>query len=693
MDGVIDTIQDIITKPGNAPPQMSDKKGKSPFIDGDIDEAAIASEVKREWNRRREERVTRELQWQLNREFLNGNQYCDINTITRTIEETPFIYDDEERETFNLIAPKIEARLAKLNKAKPALLVRPASDSHSDISTAKVSTKVLRGTYLEVGMQDQLKTANAWAEQCSVVFHKTVWNPHFGRIIGSDAQGDIHEGAVQEIVVPAFEVYPETEFKEHIMDNLSIIHAKPYRIHEIENLYGITIKGRTVDVYNLENSRIATGGMGYTATIQRYTRGRLQDAEVVIEMTYLSCKKYPRGKLITVVGDRVVVYMDNPWIDNDGNPYHPFTKQTCIRDPGNFWGRTIIERLIPLQRRYNALKNRIHEYINKTSVPAWTVELDTLIDKDSIRHNGIRAGDIIERQPGSAPPTALQMPQIGYDALNEDQRIRDLMTEISGVSDFAAQSQAPSGTPGVSLELIKQQDDSRTSLTSENIEIAAKEVGKHWLWLYKQHMKVPRMMKVVGDEYTLSYIMEWTQNDLTSFDVVLETEDLLTTSVANRRQQVIYLLSQGLFHDPVTKQIIPSMRQKLFEMFDLGNWEEAVSLENIHIRRANEENTKFKAGMVPQINPLDQDDLHVREHTRYALTTEFEDLASQFPEVRQFMFEHIGLHQMAQQQKLMTGQPMAQPMMPQQGQPQMLSQMQPQMQQAQTPPTTAPIGG
>ena len=640
------------------------KKGdRSPFVDSDIDEAAVAFQIRRDWEKRRESRVVRELQWQLNREFLCGNQYCDINPVVRKVEEIPFNYDDEEREVFNLIAPKIEARLARLNRAKPTLVVVPSSDSQQDISTAKISTKIVRGTYKETNMQEHFRTANAWAELCSVAFHKDVWNPKLGRIVAQEEDEVFHEGKIMHLVVPAFEIYPESEFKESIEEQKSIIHAKPFKVSEIEELYDIQVPGRTVDVYNLENSRISTGGMGYTASIQRYVRGAMDESEVVLECSYLPCKKYPKGKLITVVGDRVVVYIDHPWLDHEGNPYHPFTKQVCIRDPGCFWGRTIIERMIPVQRRYNALKNRTHEFLNRTTLPAWEYESGSIVNIDDLMMTGIRAGDLIERQPGMQGLKPLAMPQVSYDAINEEVKLRELFTEISGVSEFSSQSFVKSGTPGIGVEQIKQQDDTRASLTSENIEFAAVSIGKKWLWLYKQFVETPRIMKVEGEDHTLPYVVDWFESDLTSFDVTLETEDLLTTSLSQKRQQVIFLLSQGLFHDPSTKQLLPEMRAKLFTMFDLGNWEDAVSLDKTHIRRAAEENLRFKQGMVPQVNSLDQHSLHLTEHTRFALTTEFEDLANENPMLREFLMEHMQVHRTAiaqEQQAIMQQQMMQQ---------------------------------
>ena len=46
----------------------------------------------------------------------------------------------------------------------------------------------------------------------------------------------------------------------------------------------------------------------------------------------------------------------------------PLTRQVCIEHPGCFWGISIIERLIPIQRRYNAVKNRKQEYLNRITI-------------------------------------------------------------------------------------------------------------------------------------------------------------------------------------------------------------------------------------------------------------------------------------------------------------------------------------
>lgn len=636
------------------------------YMDGTVkDEDVIVSEIKKEHERRREDRIPFELQWQLNTEFLNGNQYCDINEVTRQIDETPFAYDDEEREVFNVIAMKIEARQAKLSKAKPSLMVRPASDTDEDVSTALISTKIVKGTYNEIKMQEHFNDSTAWCETVGTVLHKDVWDPKMGRLIMRKGEGEWREGGIVHTVVPALEIYPESPFKEYVEQQRSIFHVRPMDVEEIEEVWGIKLPGREMDVYNLENSRISTGGLGYTASVQRYTKGRMRNAELVIEATYLPCKKYPKGKLITVVGDKLAVYMDLPWlVGDDFRPSHPFTKQVCIRRPGCFWGRTVVERLIPVQRRFNALKNKKQEYINRIVLPVWFAEQDSLIYREEIAQTGLRPGEIVEYRQGTKKPEAGDPPQLPASLIREEAELLQLFTTISGVSDFSSQSKVSPGTPGIVAELIRQQDDSRASLTSENIEIAAKEIGRKWLRLYKTFVSTPRVTRMVGNDFNRVHIMRWSVNDITSYDVTLETEDLLNTTMAQRRNMAMLMMDKGLLNDPETGKVDKKIRLKMFELFEMGNWESAVSDDSIHERRADDENQSFLEGMMPMVNPLDDDPLHIKRHSRFFLSQEFEDFAKNNPGIKKYVLQHIDLHKQAQinkaleeQQRLMALQP------------------------------------
>ena len=57
----------------------------------------VVGRIKEEFEKRREERRPFELQWRLNQNFLQGNQYCDILSQTGEVVDFPASYDWEMR--------------------------------------------------------------------------------------------------------------------------------------------------------------------------------------------------------------------------------------------------------------------------------------------------------------------------------------------------------------------------------------------------------------------------------------------------------------------------------------------------------------------------------------------------------------------------------------------------------------------
>lgn len=63
----------------------------------------------------------------------------------------------------------------------------------------------------------------------------------------------------------------------------------------------------------------------------------------------------------------------------------------------------LVSRLIPLQRAYNAIKNREFEYINRISLGVLYVEDDS-VDIDELREDGVSGGRVIVYRQDANPP-------------------------------------------------------------------------------------------------------------------------------------------------------------------------------------------------------------------------------------------------------------------------------------------------
>lgn len=87
----------------------------------------LVAEVQADFKRRQEERRAIERGWQLNMNFLSGNQYCDVNSLGEIESDTGGYYWQEKR-VFNHIAPTVDTRCCKLTGIRPKLAVRAASE-------------------------------------------------------------------------------------------------------------------------------------------------------------------------------------------------------------------------------------------------------------------------------------------------------------------------------------------------------------------------------------------------------------------------------------------------------------------------------------------------------------------------------------------------------------------------------------
>lgn len=621
--------------------------------------------VKNEFERRRQEKLPNELQWQLNVNFLSGNQYCDINLETSSVLEIPKLYWYQEREVYNQIAAIVETRLSKLGRVDPSLKTRPATNERQDISSAKVCTAYLKGNYRRLEMLQKIKQGNAWAEIIGTVFHKNIWDGDTGKVVANLNGSEVKEGDLKTIVCPAYEIYPDSIYSSTVDDCRSIMHVKAYHVDEIELIWGITLKGRDVDVFNLSQTNIGTGGLGYTANVQKVSPTKLANHELVMEYYERPSKKHPNGQLIIVAGNELLHYGELPYkIGEDGERDLPFVRQVCVERPGYFFGISIVERLIPLQRSYNAIMNRINEYLNRCVMGVLTYE-DGSVDIEDIRENGIAPGSDIPYMKGAMPPKFMENGSLPTEFTTQLTKLENLFVVISGVSTFARDSAPPVGAnSGVAMEIVKEQDDTRLSLTAESIRLAVIKDGQQWIRLGKQYSKMPRMMKYVGKNNDVM-VLEWQASDLTTDDVILESENELSQTPAQRKQTVVDMLGQGLFNDPDTGKISRHDKVKIFELLEMGNWESGDDLDELHVTRAQRENLYLEKGMAPAIFKYDDDDLHIQEHLRYVLTSEFEELTKNSPELANLMVSHIMQHEQSVSAKLAVQMQKAQMMNPQ----------------------------
>lgn len=598
----------------------------------------IVADVRKDYERRREDRRPLELQWQLNMNFVNGNQYMQIMP-TGDVEEFGKQYFWQEREVYNHIASVLETRMSKLTRVNTGVTVRPFSNDESDIQSAKLSTALVSAVADQNDLPALINDAVAWSEVTGSCFFKTVWDTDAGDEIGQyERKNAVRVGEVRVTVVPPFEIFPDNVCAGSLDECASLIHAKAYPVSEIEGRWGVCVDGEEVNVFTLENASVA-GGLGYNASVGNVISSKVDGYAVVIERYTRPTKDKPEGELVIVAGDKLLYYGDLPYVTDVGHKKgFPFAQTNCIKKVGSFFGTSVVERMIPLQRSYNAVKNRKHEYLNRISMGILAVE-DGSVDMDNLEEEGLSPGKVLIYRQGSNIPRFLETGSVPADFTYEEERLLSEFVTVSGVSELSKYSQTYGNMSGKAISLLVNQDDTRMSLSTAALRLCIKRVCRMILYLYKQFATQKRLKRIAGEngEPELTY---FSGNDLQCEDIVFNTQDDVSETLSERRSMVLELLRMGVLAE-ADGTISPRTKVKILEMLGIGNWESAKDTDETQRKRAMRENLALGKENISAC-PYDDHGIHIEEHVKCLL----EDSVIKDKKLYEKMDAHIKEHQM-----------------------------------------------
>lgn len=602
-------------------------------------ENELVKSVLEDFRQRQLERKNYESIWQLNINFYLGNQYSYIAP-TGEIMEYGKQYFWQEREVYNHIASLIELRLAKLSRIRPALNVIPFSDDDNDIACAKTSKKILKCVSNNLNISKILAQGSIWSEICGTVFYKVDWNNNKGRVIGATDGGDIKEGDIEISVVSPFEIYPDSNTYNNVSDCMSIIYARTFHKSAVKNIWGVDVEGKDIDVYTLD-SLGSIGGLGYTSMSSSMAKKLKKEQVLVLEKYEKPTIEYPNGRLIIVAGDKLIYVGDLPYINCvEGERGFPFIRQRCLSTPNCFWGTSMVERCIPIQRAYNSVKNRKHEFINRLTMGILSVE-DGSLDIENLEEEGLSPGKVLIYRQGAKAPTLMSSDSMPSDFKSEEDALISEFANVTGVVDIT-KDLTSGNLSGIALQLLIEQDEVRLNVTSDEIKSAVKEISKQILRLYRQFAITSHTSRLVGENGQVE-LFYWNANNINSEDIVFETENEVNESLAQKRSMIFEMLNSGLLENEDGK-MTNAMRGKILEQLGFGIWEMSHDMKSIQKSSASKENLVLKEnGKIS--TPLDVDDheIHIEEHTAYLLSGNLEKSANE-KEKKEKILKHINEH-------------------------------------------------
>jgi len=609
----------------------------------------IIHNILEDLEKRRSQRSALERQWTLNANFLVGNQYCDIRPYTGDIEQLEPIYNWLNRETFNNIAPLIQTRIANLKKINYLMKVKPATNELDDYAKAEVSTSVLQYTQRTTDFEAKKDTAIYWNELCGNCFFLSWWDKDKGErlavetvtSVGEDgiertSERAFYQGDIDYGLITPYEVFPESIFKQGIESQRSIILEQVKSVEDIYDLYGVDVEGSDIETFEL-TPVTSGGGLGYENTVISIGHRTAENAEKVITYLERPSKHRPRGRMAIIVGDEHLVYYGDM-------PYSkiPLVQTVCHELPGQFFGKSVIEDLIPLQRTYNGCINSIHEYIKRLSLGNMLVE-EGSIDIEEYEDRGLEPGAFLVYKNGTNRPEPVPNGALPGDIMQERYNLKSDMEYVAGVSQLMVTGSTPTGvTSGAAINNLMEIDNTRLSLTGDHIRNAILKLAILWLEIYKVYATTHRIVNYVGAN-SIGKALIWSHEDINSYDVEYVTENELLMSEEMQKQRFFEAYNMGLFTDS-DGNIPERVKLMALEYMKIGNYTDIMNLNSLQIQAAQRENVFFESGVIPKISDFDEHRIHIEEHLRYILQMDFQVLKYRKPDLAAALENHLREH-------------------------------------------------
>lgn len=597
----------------------------------------LAQEIEADFEARRERRRRLESGWILNMNFFSGNQYCDISPSGGVEEENKQFYW-QSRRVFNHIAPAVDARMAKLTRIRPNLKARAFSDEDGDLRAAKLASGILSYVKERIGLDETIAAVTLWAEICGTAFYKTVWDETGGRQVGQNEDGSpVYEGEVSVTAVSPFEIYPDRLDAESMAATRSVIHAKVVSVSYVAEKFGVLLEGKSSEELDLSPFSEPSAAK-LPSSLFGASKTSMENAVVLIERYTRPNKENVEGKLEIAAGGELLYEGPLPFVNGEkGVRSLPFVKQDCMRLPAAFFASSIVDRLVPIQRAYNAVRNRKHEFLNRAATGVVAVE-DGSVDTDELAEEGISPGKILVYRQGGKAPEWLEAGEIPSEFSKEEDWLKEEFSLISGVSDLSKNSMPSQVTSASGLRLLVNEDNARLSVTTDNMSLALKELAKQIILLYRQFAGSARLLTLTG-ENRKTEIFYFNAAELAACDLVFETE--VATTPEEKQETLMKLLDAGLFAEENGK-LSSATKKKILDAFGFGDYENAKDISALHIAKAEEENVTLLRTTVA-VDSYDDHEQHVVEHTRFLLSSEFKKRDN--PALKERICEHIAEHE------------------------------------------------
>jgi hypothetical protein len=581
-------------------------------------------------NRARQERV-----WYVNLAFFRGRQNISVINAPSTVTSsgfrllTPPAPPWRVRLVINKIRGIIRREIAKCTSQKPSFIVAPATNEDEDYYAARAAGQILDSVYDDYCLAEVNLSRQWWGSICGTSFIKCYWDRN--KVAKEKGPTDPMTGKPQDVrgdlcienLIPFFLFVPDLLEKD--------INCQPYVFHVytkskswLQQYYGKEIVTK-MTTKSSNDSGLLEDAFFDVVGLNKPLEDQYKCMEIWIKP--YGHPMFPKGGMVTIIGDQIVQVVEEfPYSHGD----YPFIKFDHIQS-GQFYGTSVIEDLIPLQRELNRTRSQIVEAKNLMSKPK------ILYPKGSIDPSKINSepGQGIPYEPGLGEPRPLPMQNLPQFVADEVQRIMADMDDISGQHEVSRGNTPSQVTAATAISYLQEQDDTILAEVIHGIEYGMEQLGRHILCYVIDYWDMERLIKIAGKDESFDVTFLKGSALRGNKDVRVEAGSALPHSKAAKQAFLMDLFKMGVFAEK------PS---EFLRILDLRGIDKIIADYKVDVQQAQRENIKMSLGMQVNVNDFDNHEIHLEQHNRYCRTQEYEMLD---PGKQALFMQHRQAHQQA----------------------------------------------
>jgi hypothetical protein len=490
--------------------------------------------------------------------------------------------------TVNLCEPAVAVVHANFTKSEPQLyaLVNARGDNAKDVS--KVATDML--TYYrfrEQGLADDFE-AKLWA----IVTGDAYKWPQPLQVDG--------ETKIVTTVHSPFEAFPCPGVKR-MRDMPWFIFARYMQRSTVENDYDIKLKeGVDQEIYTVEQDDKDI------ALISGEKRG---DQVLMIEYFEKPSKKRPEGRHALVcqnflLKDNIHPYWNDTATGRKWGGYR-ITHYQFKPSMHSHWGKGLIRDAIIIQKKYNLMNSYLITNISKTAPKLYHDPRLKLTQEDMSN-----VTSAVPKPPNIETPSYGDAAVIPPQAMDMKAELLADFERVTGVHELAKGEPPEKRMPFQAIRFSTEMDLLKFIPAFSLYEEAEREFGYDYLWALKQfaHQCAYRRLSSARIGQVENFLMD----DLTDPEVFVEPGSSIPSSIAGRVAEMMELAHNNGPLIMGDKFGMISYMRHLGTKWSLGMVEEYTG----PFEWAKEENQMMLKGERVMPNMFQEDDIHMRIHSR-----------------------------------------------------------------------------